>query len=336
MLSDEGATIGDILDDFLRQRFGENTYERVDAMVIHSRKQSAMDRFNKMETGQFVFLLENRACSSSIKLSSLDLIIIYDGDWNPTNDLRALQRMSIDSKVEQIKVFRLYSSCTVEERALVLAKQKLNLDTSLQNLSLTGRVTYDSLHMLGASYLFSKLDEYHAVSSSIDLRSLSGQLLLNEVIMEFHAIVSDNCENFYINPLISKVTLHDGYYKLNSRIFGEAKIQLMDGVEPYIFWRNLLDRKNPQWKHLKGPCPRNRKRVPCLVEPPRTFGCENGDASKKCKQLVNDKVDPSSAQSDLSEYPITQITGYKAGNCCILHYTRFCNFCILIIVLLVR
>ncbi|XP_073301041.1 uncharacterized protein [Primulina huaijiensis] len=310
----EGATIGDILDDFLRQRFGENTYERVDARVTRSRKQSAMDRFNKRETGQFVFLLENRACSSSIKLSSLDLIIIYDCDWNPANDLRALQKISIDSKAEQIKVFRLYSSCTVEERALVLAKQKPNLDTSLQNLSLAGRVTYDTLLMWGASYLFSKLDEYHAVSSSIDLRGLSGQLLLNEVIMEFHAIVSDNCEIFYINPLISKVTLHDGYYKSNSRNFGEAKIQLMDGVEPYIFWRNLLDVKNPQWKHLKGPCPQNRKRVQCLVEPPRTFGCENSDDSKKRKQAVNDKVDPSSAQGDLSEYPITQIAGYKAAN----------------------
>lgn len=71
------------------------------AMVIHSRKQSAMDRVNKMETGQFVFLLENRACSSSIKLSSLDLIIIYDCDWNPANDLIALQRMSIDSNLSR-------------------------------------------------------------------------------------------------------------------------------------------------------------------------------------------------------------------------------------------
>ncbi|XP_075521936.1 helicase protein MOM1-like isoform X4 [Primulina tabacum] len=310
----EGATIGDILDDFLRQRFGENTYDRVDARATRSRKQSAMDRFNKRETGQFVFLLENRACSSSIKLSSLDLIIIYDCDWNPANDLRALQKISIDSKVEQIKVFRLYSSCTVEERALVLAKQKPNFDTSLQNLSLTGRVTYDTFLMWGASYLFSKLDEYHAVSSSIDLRGLSGQLLLNEVMMEFHAIVSDNCEIFYINPLISKVTLHDGYYKSNSLNFGEAKIQLMDGVEPYIFWRNLLDVKNPQWKHLKGPCPQNRKSVQCLVEPPGTFGCENSDDSNKRKQAVNDKVDPSSAQGDLSEYPITQIAGYKSAN----------------------
>ncbi|XP_073151865.1 uncharacterized protein [Henckelia pumila] len=310
----EGATIGDILDDFLRQRFGENTYERVDARVINSRKQAAIYRFNKRETGQFVFLLENRACNSSIKLSSSNLIIIYDSDWNPANDLRALEKISIDSKVEQIKVFRLYSSCTVEEGALVLAKKKINLDTSLASSRSKGRVAYDTLLMWGASYLFNKLDEYHAVSSSIDLRSFPGELLLNEVIMEFHAIISDDCEIFYINPLISKVTLHDGYYKSISRNFGEGKIQLMNGVEPYIFWKNLLERKNPEWKHLKGPCPRNRKRVQFFVEPPRTFGCENGDASKKRKQVVNNKVDPSSAQGDLSENPVTQITGSKSGN----------------------
>ncbi|XWS74310.1 hypothetical protein CRYUN_Cryun02cG0203900 [Craigia yunnanensis] len=48
--------MGDILDDFLRQRFGPDSYERVDGGVIPSKKQSALNKFNN-ERERFVFLL---------------------------------------------------------------------------------------------------------------------------------------------------------------------------------------------------------------------------------------------------------------------------------------
>ncbi|KAK7831082.1 helicase protein mom1 [Quercus suber] len=44
-------TIGDILDDFLRQRFGAESYERVEMGVIRSKKEAAMNMFNNKECG---------------------------------------------------------------------------------------------------------------------------------------------------------------------------------------------------------------------------------------------------------------------------------------------
>ncbi|KAL0388406.1 UNVERIFIED_CONTAM: Helicase protein MOM1 [Sesamum radiatum] len=236
-----GASTGDILDDFLRQRFGQHTYERIDAGVILSKKQAAVNRFNKKETGQFVFLLDNRACSSVIKLSSLDIVVIYDSGWNPANDLRALQKISIDSKVEQIKVFRLYSSFTVEERALLLAKKNLHLDNNSENFSWA---TSNSLLSWGALHLFNKLEEYHADSNSTSALNFSSEhLLLNEVTKEFQAILSESREDTDSNAVISKVKLGVGSYSSDIPLIGEAQIQLKDGEEPHVFWKNLLDGK---------------------------------------------------------------------------------------------
>ncbi|KAK6936069.1 Zinc finger, PHD-finger [Dillenia turbinata] len=104
------VSIGDILDDFIRQRFGPDSYERVDGVgIVASKRQAALNRFNQKESGRFVFLLENRACLPSIKLSSVDSIIIYGSDLNPVNDLRGIQKIRIDSQFEQIKIFRLYT-----------------------------------------------------------------------------------------------------------------------------------------------------------------------------------------------------------------------------------
>lgn len=100
--------LGDILEDFIGQRFGPDSYERLDGGFLSSKKkQAALDKFNDKGSGRFVFLLENRACNCSVKLSSVDGIIIFNGDWNPTNDIRALQKVSIGYSAEQIKVFLL-------------------------------------------------------------------------------------------------------------------------------------------------------------------------------------------------------------------------------------
>ncbi|XP_073149020.1 helicase protein MOM1-like isoform X2 [Henckelia pumila] len=300
-----GASIGYILDDFLRQKYGANTYERVDARASHPKRQAAVNRFNKKETGQFAFLLENRACSSTIKLLAVDIVVLYDSDWNPANDIRALQKISFDSKAEQMKVFRLYSSCTVEERALVLAKKNLKLDNNLQAF---GRTTSDSLVMWGASYLFNQLDDYHAYTNNAAFIVASGHSVLDEVTQEFQAILSESCKNIGLS-VISEVRSSAENYSMNIPLLGEAKKQLKDGEEPYIFWKNLLDRKDPPWRHIRASHSRNRKRVQYMNESP---DAENDNVAKRHKR------GPSSVQFELGEYQVTQPACSDGGGSSIL------------------
>lgn len=297
------------MDDFVNQRFGLDTCERVNAALSHSEKQAAVNRFNKKEPELFVFLLENRACSSIIKLSSLDAVIIYDSDWNPANDLKALKKISIDSKVEQVKIFRLYSSFTAEERALVLAKQNIYLDHNSQNFS---RSTNNALLSWGATNLFRKLDEYHANSnSSLALNFSSEQSLLDEVTKEFQSILSENFENADSNSAISIAKLDGGKYFTNNLMFGESKVQLEDGEVPHVFWRKLFEGKSPLWKHLKSPSPRNRKRVQYREGSPRNSEAEKDDMANKRRKMVNESLGPASYQVELGA---AQVTIFNEGN----------------------
>ncbi|PPR82048.1 hypothetical protein GOBAR_AA38667 [Gossypium barbadense] len=214
--------VGDILDDFLRQRFGADSYERVDGGVTPSRKQSALNKFNN-ERKRFVFLLETRACLSSVKLSAISTVVIFGSDWSPVNDLRALQKITLDSHFEEIKVFRLYSAFTVEEKILMLSKQDKTLDSNIVNISPS------SSHMLlkwGAPYLLSQLEKIHGIPA-LDASNLPEQSLLKDVIQEFFILLSqtgiDNDASKL--SLILQAKQNQGMYRTEMPLFGEQKIQ---------------------------------------------------------------------------------------------------------------
>lgn len=288
--------IGDILDDFVRGKFGSNSYERVDACLIPSKKQAALNRFSTMGGEHFVFLLENRACQSSIKLS-VDIVIIFDSDWNPANDLKALQRLSIHSKGGQVNVFRLYSSCTIEEKVLILGKQNMNLESSLQMIKFSS-----TLLMWGASHLFGRLEEYHAGNRTDNVSDIShGQKLLCDVLSEFSAILSCSRKEDKSEPVISKVFRNAGTYTTNFPLLGEKKVQLIDVGEPHIFWKKLLEGKEPKWKFSLGQMPRSRKRVQYALETSKKSDRENDDTSRKRKKPFSTNISAAPAQLEQGE-----------------------------------
>ncbi|KAM0911022.1 hypothetical protein ACQ4PT_013771 [Festuca glaucescens] len=116
-----GNSMGGILEGVVCDRFGRESYERVESGAPLARKQAAVNMFNDKTKGRFVFLIESRACLPSIKLLSVDVVIIYNSDCNPLNDLKAIQRIKIESQ-KYPGIFRLYTPFTMEEKQLVLAK----------------------------------------------------------------------------------------------------------------------------------------------------------------------------------------------------------------------
>ncbi|TQE07274.1 hypothetical protein C1H46_007096 [Malus baccata] len=255
--SGKAFSLGDILDDFLRLRYGENSYERVECGVLRSKKDAAMNMFNNKEFGRFVFLLEARACLPNIKLSSVDIVIIFGSDWIPHNDIKALQKISLDSQFELIKVFRLYSTCTVEEKVLVCAKQGKILDSDIQNVS-------SSMLLWGAPYQLDKLDEFHGCNTPAPTRNiLSEESLLKDVVQEFFSILPQDGENSGScnYSKILRVQQTGGAYSSEVPLLSEMKNEYTGEGQPLSFWTKLLEGKRPQWKYCSGLSQRNRKRV---------------------------------------------------------------------------
>lgn len=290
------------MDDFLRQRFGPDSYERVDSGLIVSKKQAALNMFNSKERGRFTFLIENRACLPSIKLTAVDAVIIYDSDWNPLNDLRALQKISIDSQFEQLKVFRLYSPCTVEEKVLAFSKQDITLESNIQNIS---RSISHMLLIWGASHLFDRLDEFHGLTSPSSGSAISSeQSLLDDAVVEMltqlpaHVVEANSMSNCSV---IKRVQHRGTAYSRNISLLGEQKMLPTEEELPHVFWKKLLEGRYPPWRYLSAPSPRARKKVQYLDKLPKIPVVENDEARKKRKKGGSKPIDPISTNTCLED-----------------------------------
>lgn len=73
-------------------------------------------------------MLSTRAGGLGINLATADVVILYDSDWNPQVDLQAMDRAHRIGQTKPVRVFRLITENTVEERIVMRADMKLHLD----------------------------------------------------------------------------------------------------------------------------------------------------------------------------------------------------------------
>lgn len=116
----------DILEDYCM--FREYEYCRIDGQTDHADRVNAIDEYNKPGSSKFVFLLTTRAGGLGINLTTADVVILLDSDWNPQADLQAMDRAHRIGQTKQVKVFRFVTENAIEEKVLERAAQKLRLD----------------------------------------------------------------------------------------------------------------------------------------------------------------------------------------------------------------
>eukprot|EP00514_Thraustochytrium_sp_LLF1b_P012886 CAMPEP_0184547034 /NCGR_PEP_ID=MMETSP0199_2-20130426/5316_1 /TAXON_ID=1112570 /ORGANISM="Thraustochytrium sp., Strain LLF1b" /LENGTH=2056 /DNA_ID=CAMNT_0026941483 /DNA_START=405 /DNA_END=6575 /DNA_ORIENTATION=- len=119
----------DILEDYLL--FRQYAYERIDGSVRGVDRQFAIDRFSSAKSQSFAFLLSTRGCGQGINLTAADTVIMYDGDWNPQNDVQALARCHRIGQTKKVKVYRLITRKTYEQTMFQKASMKLGLDKAV-------------------------------------------------------------------------------------------------------------------------------------------------------------------------------------------------------------
>ncbi|KAL0914065.1 hypothetical protein M5K25_017570 [Dendrobium thyrsiflorum] len=254
-------SLGDILDDFLQQRFGIDSYERIESGLIMTKKVAALKMFNNKESGRFVFLIEKRACLPSVKLHFVDAVILFDSDWNPLNDLRSLQKISMESQHNCIKVFRLYTCFTVEEKLLMFAKQDTILDSNVECIS---RNITHSLLGWGAAYLFRKLDQFHSSSETTCISEPSfDTLCLNDVILEILSELPGKVEITGTAPhfILMKAQQIGATYSGNIVLVGEKEGNSLPDNDTLIFWPGLLEGRYRRWIHISDRTQRIRRKV---------------------------------------------------------------------------
>ncbi|KAI2602080.1 SWI/SNF family of DNA-dependent ATPase [Hypoxylon sp. NC1633] len=116
----------DILEDYCV--FRDFKYCRIDGGTAHEDRIAAIDEYNKPGSEKFIFLLTTRAGGLGINLTSADIVILYDSDWNPQADLQAMDRAHRIGQTKQVVVYRFVTESAIEEKVLERAAQKLRLD----------------------------------------------------------------------------------------------------------------------------------------------------------------------------------------------------------------
>jgi ATP-dependent helicase STH1/SNF2 len=120
------TAIMDIMEDFLRYR--NILYLRLDGTTKSDDRSDLLREFNAPDSPYFMFLLSTRAGGLGLNLQTADTVIIYDSDWNPHQDLQAQDRAHRIGQKNEVRILRLISSNSVEEKILERAKFKLDMD----------------------------------------------------------------------------------------------------------------------------------------------------------------------------------------------------------------
>ncbi|KAF2812362.1 uncharacterized protein BDZ99DRAFT_265269 [Mytilinidion resinicola] len=165
----------DILEDYSVMR--QYQYSRIDGSTAHEDRIAAIDDYNREGSEKFLFLLTTRAGGLGINLTSADIVVLFDSDWNPQADLQAMDRAHRIGQTKQVVVFRFVTENAIEEKVLERAAQKLRLD---QLVIQQGRAQQpvknaaskdDLLNMIqhGAEKVFQSQGGVGAVGGSTDL-----------------------------------------------------------------------------------------------------------------------------------------------------------------------
>ncbi|KAA6421342.1 MAG: hypothetical protein FRX49_08620 [Trebouxia sp. A1-2] len=116
------------------------SFLRLDGSVEAKKRFSLVQRFNSDPTIE-VLLLTTHVGGLGLNLTSADIVIFLEHDWNPMKDLQASQRRTVN-------VYRLLTRDSLEEKIMGLQRFKLDVANSVVNQDNVSLKTMDAGRLL--------------------------------------------------------------------------------------------------------------------------------------------------------------------------------------------
>merc|ERR1719394_2216931 len=167
-------------------------YQRLDGGISAEKRRQSIAQFNEPGSTDFCFLLSTKAGGLGINLQTANRVVIYDSDFNPQNDLQAIARAHRIGQKEEVKIFRLVASCSVDEDIIQRAKNKMVLDhLVIQNMDTTGKTVIAGGKKKSAEEAFDK-DELQTIIKfgAADLFKTEGEEDETEKEVDLDAILA--------------------------------------------------------------------------------------------------------------------------------------------------
>ncbi|PPS12655.1 hypothetical protein GOBAR_AA07983 [Gossypium barbadense] len=160
----------DILEDYLM--FRGYQYCRIDGNTGGEDRDASIEAFNKPGSEKFVFLLSTRAGGLGINLATVDVVILYDSDYNWSKEGS--------------------SSYTIEEKVIERAYKKLALDALVIQQGRLAEQKNELLQMVrfGAEMVFSSKDST-ITDEDIDRIIAKGEAVTAELDAKMKKFIED-------------------------------------------------------------------------------------------------------------------------------------------------
>lgn len=141
----------DMLDivenDLLKKNMPNVTYLRMDGSTDPRYRQSIVKQFNE-DPSIDLLLLTTKVGGLGLNLTGADTVIFVEHDWNPMNDLQAMDRAHRLGQKRVVNVYRLITRDTLEEKIMGLQKFKMNIASSIVNQQNAGLASMDTHQLL--------------------------------------------------------------------------------------------------------------------------------------------------------------------------------------------
>ncbi|KAJ7050499.1 SNF2 family N-terminal domain-containing protein [Mycena amicta] len=256
----------DILEDYCL--FRSYKYCRIDGSTAHEDRIVAIDEYNKPGSEKFIFLLTTRAGGLGINLTSADVVVLYDSDWNPQADLQAMDRAHRIGQTKQVYVFRFITEGSVEERMLERAAQKLRLDQLVIQQGRTQQAKAankdELLNMIthGAEKILSSSEEL-LINDDIDAIIHRGEERTTELNSKYEGLGIEDLSNFKSEASVQQWEGEDfraGRKALNFNLLSLAKRERKSNYSVDSYFKDAM--RTTGAKPEKGPkLPRAPKQI---------------------------------------------------------------------------
>ncbi|CAF0887112.1 unnamed protein product [Adineta steineri] len=151
LLFSQMTSVMDLLKYYFEYR--NYSYLRLDGTTKADDRCELLKKFNDDNFDCFIFLLSTRAGGVGLNLQKADTVILFDSDWNPHQDQQAQDRAHRIGQKNEVRVLRLMTVNTIEEKILACARYKLNVEekviqAGMFNRSSTSSQRHDYLEQL--------------------------------------------------------------------------------------------------------------------------------------------------------------------------------------------
>lgn len=173
-------------DELFKKHMPSVTYMRLDGRTDPRNRQAIVRKFNE-DPSIDVLLMTTKVGGLGLNLTGADTVIFVEHDWNPMNDLQAMDRAHRLGQKKVVNVYRLITKLTLEEKIMGLQKFKMNIASTIvnqQNAGLSSMDTNQLLDLFDVDEAATKIDNSGEDKKDKVQEDLTGGLIPTDAVGE--------------------------------------------------------------------------------------------------------------------------------------------------------